>query len=536
MLFKPIRLSLLTQIALLLALVVIISTFLVSLLFSSMIDEMIESYMGKQAMTVAKLAAQNEGIIHAFNEQNPTDTMQPIAETIRKTTGASYVTIVNKKGIRYTNPNPDSIGKHTATSNDASLLKEQSVIYKDTGVSGPAIKAKTPIWNEQGNVIGVSSVGFLLNDIEDQAAAYRIKIIQLAIIPLTIGIIGAMVIARRIRKIILGLEPEEISSLFKEKQATLESIRDATIVINTHNQISSMNKKARLLFGDQTIQKGYAIKEEKLQALLREVLTFKEERVNQTIVFDNQLLIADLSPFLQNGQTEGVVLTARPVSEVEKLAEELSQIKAFSDNMRAQNHEFLNRLNTLYGLLRLGQYERAIQLISQEVQERQDVISFLVSSVSDPVIAACLLGKVNRSKELQVQLNIDIESSLSVSLTAGESQQIVSVIGNIIDNALEAARAYNGKEGKVSVSFTDFGKDIVFDIEDNGAGIPAHMEEVIFKEGYTTKTGENHGIGLMIVRHALQKLEGDIYMDKSQLGGTRFTIVLPKKGALYGND
>lgn len=536
MFFKPVRFSLLTQIALLLTIVVIISTFLVSLLFSSMIDEMVESYMGKQAMTVAKLTAQNEKIIDAFQEKNPTGTMQPIAETLRKTTGASYVTIVNTKGIRYTNPNLDSIGKHTATSNDASLLREQSVIYKDTGISGPAIKAKTPIWNGQGKVIGVSSVGFLLNDVEEQADVYRMKIIQLAMIPLAIGAVGAMIIARRIRKVILGLEPEEISSLFKEKEATLESIRDATIVINEQNQVSSMNRKARLLFGDQTIQKGYVIKEKKLQTLLKEVLTFKEERVNQPLVLENQLFIADLSPFLKNGQTEGVVLTARPMSEVEKLAEELSQMKAFSENMRAQNHEFLNKLNTLYGLLRLGQYERAMQLISQEVQERQDVIAFLVSSVADPMIAACLLGKLNRAKELQVSLTIDEESSLSVALTAQEAQQMVSIIGNIIDNALEAACIEKGKEGKVSVSFTDFGKEVVFDIEDSGAGVPAHMEEMLFKEGYTTKTGENHGIGLTIVHHALQRLKGDIYLSKSQLGGTRFTIVVPKKEDFYGID
>lgn len=527
--FKNIRFSLLTQLTLLLAFVVILSTFLVSILFSSMVEKMVEEYMGKQAMTVAKLTAQNEVILNSFEEDNPSLKMQPIAETIRKTTGASYVTIANMKGIRYTHPNPSLIGKHTLTSNEASLQRHQSVIYKDTGISGPAIKAKTPIWNKKREVIGVSSVGFLLNDVEKQVSSYKTKIIQLAGIPLAAGILGAIVIARRIRKIILGLEPEEISLLFKEKEATLESIRDATIAIDTNYRVTSMNKKARMLFGDQIVKKGYKIKDEQLKKLLMEVAAFKEERVNKTVLFETHFLIVDLSPMLQNDQLKGMVLTARPVSEVEKVTKELSKIKDFSENMRAQNHEFLNKLNTLYGLLCLGQTERAINIISQEVRERQDVISFLISSVADPLVAACLLGKLNRSKELQVSLEIEEESSLSVLLTIEESQQLVSVIGNVIDNALEAARRKNGDKGKVYISFTDFGKDMIFDVEDNGEGVPPHMEEIIFKEGYTTKKEGNHGIGLTIVQQSLRLLNGEVYISKSRMGGTRFTIAISKK-------
>lgn len=529
MVFKNIRINLMTQITLLLAFVVILSTVLVSILFTTMIDELVESYMGDQAMTVAKLAAQHEEIRTAFEEDNPSIQVQPIAETIRETSEASYVTIANIEGIRYSHPNPEFIGEHTATSNEASLERGESVIYKDVGISGPAIKAKTPIRNGEGEVIGVSSVGFLLNDIEEQVFLYRKKIIGLSAIPLALGIIGAIIIARRVRKIIWGLEPEEISLLFKEKEATLESIHDATISIDSSNKITSMNKKARLLFGTQGVRKGSFIKDSQLKNLLKDVFELKKERVNQTILLENQLLIADIAPILQNMEAEGAVLTVRPVSEVEKLSEKLSRMKEFSENMRAQNHEFLNKLNTLYGLLRLGHYERAISLISNEVTERQNVISFLVSSVSDPIIAACLLGKLNRSKELGVLLEIEEESSLSIALTSEESQELVSIIGNIIENALEAAHQNMGDQGKVSVSFTDFGNDILFDIEDNGPGISPQMEKLIFKEGYTSKKEENHGLGLTIVRHALQLLKGNIYLTESELGGTRFTIVVPKR-------
>ncbi|MER2090971.1 MAG: sensor histidine kinase [Sporosarcina sp.] len=524
---KKSRMTLLTQITSLITIVVLISTLLVSILFYIMIDDIVENYMGKQAMTVAKLTAQHPAIIQAFNEEKPSQIIQPIAETIRRTTGADYVTVASDKGLRYSHPNPENIGKPTATGNDPVLHMHQSVIYRGSGVSGPAIKAKTPVWNDKGEVIGVSSVGFLVNNIEQQVLNYRKRIIQLAIIPLIVGIIGAILIARRLKKLIFGLEPQEISFLFTEKEATLESIRDATITVNIEKEITSMNKRARELFDNQQLAVGSVITDIHLKKYIDNVIKTKESDINKKLLFDQQLYILDTSPIVLEDDVMGIVLTIRNVSEIEQLTEEFSKIKMFSENMRAQNHEFLNKLNTIYGLLTLKEYDRAIEIVSSEVSERQDIISFLISSVKDPLIAACLLGKVNRSKELQVRLDIDPESRLDSVSDNAKSNHFVPIIGNVIENAMEAARAKNGNKGMVNVSFTDLGNEIIFDIEDNGAGIPMAMEDVIFLDGYTTKNGGNHGIGLAIVKNAIGLLNGQIYVDTSELGGARFTIVIP---------
>lgn len=525
---KKSRVTLLTQMTLLIIVVVLTSTLLVSLLFSTMLDDIVENYMGKQAMTVAKLTAQNPTIIKAFEDADPSHIIQPISETIRQTTGADYVTVADEKGLRYSHPNPENIGKPTVTSNYPVLQEHRSIIYRGSGISGPAIKAKTPIWNTKGEVIGVSSVGFLVNNIEQQVLDYRKRIIHLAIIPLILGIGGAILIARRLKKLIFGLEPEEISFLFTEKEATLESIRDATITVNIKRKITSMNKRARELFNDQQLIVGSVITDQQLEKYIDEAIETKGAYTNKKLLFNQQLFILDASPIVIMNNIMGVVLTIRTVSEVEQLTEEFSKIKTFSENMRAQNHEFLNKLNTIYGLLTLKEYDRAIQIVSSEVSERQDIISFLMSSVKDPLIAACLLGKVNRSKELQVSLEIDADSKLDSILDNSKSNHFVPIIGNIIDNAMEAARKKQANKGLVKVSFTDLGREIIFDIEDNGPGIPTMMEDIIFQDGYTTKSGENHGIGLAIVKNSLELLNGQIYVDKSELGGARFTIVIPQ--------
>lgn len=519
--------KLLTQMIGLISIVICLMVIFVSAIFLTMIDDLTEESLGSQAMTVAKMAAQKEAIIDALGEQDPSIRIQPIAEEIRKSTGAGYVVIGNKENVRFSHQIEENIGKTMGTSSRASLEEGKSVIYKGTGISGDAIKAKTPIYNEEGSIIGVASVGFLTTEAERRMDEYQMKLFIFALFINLLGISGSVMIAKRVKKLIFNLEPEEISFLFKEKEATLESIRDATVALNTDYQVTSINKRARKLLQDQVEADG-KVTNSRLVDIASSIIHRRESLVHQRMVFGHQLYVADGSPIWQNGQTKGVVLTIRPVSEIEKIEEEISAVKSITDNIRAQNHEYLNKLNTIYGLMVLEEYDEARAFISDEVKERQDVVVFLTSSVKDPYIAACLLGKVHRSKEMKVRLQIDEESNISSVPASLNTKLFVTVLGNIIDNAMEAASQLRGEGACVYVSFTDIGNEVVFDIEDNGPGICLEWQEQIFIEGFTTKDGENHGIGLAIVKNTLEKLNGQLYISNKETGGAQFTIVIPK--------
>lgn len=510
------------------SIIILIMIVSVSALFSSMIDDMIKTSLGNQAMAVAKMTAQKGQIINAFKDSNPSLTIQPITEEIRKATGAGYVVIGNKENIRYSHHITKYIGKPMGTSNKPVFENNASIIYEGTGISGKAIKAKTPIYNENGEIIGVSSVGFLTSEVEEKIHTYRIKLLQSAIFILLVGIAGAVIISKRIKKLIFNLEPEEITYLFKEKEATLESIRDATVAVNKDGEVTSINKRARELLKHDEIEKGMRIEHSRLKALIKTVMEKHQNTVNHKIIFGDQLYLVDASPILEKQRTRGAVLTIRPVSEIEEIIDEVSKVQNVSDHIRSQNHEYLNKLNTIYGLITLEQYEEARNLISEEVKERQDIVVFLTSSVKDPFIAACLLGKINRSKELKVDLEIDKDSNLESIPAALNTKLLVSILGNLIDNAMEAAIRAHSYGASVKVSFTDIGSEIIFDIEDNGNGIPEEWQDLIFNQGFTTKEGENHGLGLAIVNNALKQLDGEIFISTSDSGGARFTIVLPK--------
>lgn len=516
------------QIVLLISIVVCASMALAGTVFTVIIDDIMHRYIGQQAMTVARLAAANETIIRAFDDPDPVRLIQPVAEKIRLETGASYVVIGNRDGIRYSHYDPEQIGKLMGTSNDPVFLEHRSVIYKGTGISGPAIKAKAPIYNARGELVGVSSVGYLYDDIEETIESYKDKIIHLSLLLLAGGILVAYFIARRVKALILGLEPEEISFLFKEKEATFESIRDAIVAVDTQEKIVSMNKRARELFHDQQMTIGAKLQQAQLKEAMRTVIESAQVQSNQRIFLGSEVYLMHAAPIMQQGRVRGVAFTFRTASEIGQLTDEVSKIKSFSDHMRAQNQEYLNKLNTIHGLLVLERYEQAIELISDEVRERQDVIAFLMDSVKEPLVAACLLGKINRSKELKVRLEIDPDSHLTRILPETDAKALVTILGNIIDNGMEAARDNKGADAQVKVSFTDFGNDLIFDIEDNGPGISKDKQQTIFVQGFSTKPGDHRGLGLAIVKHALLTVKGQIFIDRSPLGGSRFTIVIPK--------
>lgn len=524
--FKKPRL--LTQMVVFISVIILITVVSVSALFSSMIDDMIKTSLGNQAMTVAKMTAQKEHIIEAFKDPNPSLIIQPIAEEIRKSTGAGYVVIGNKENLRYSHHITKYIGKPMGSSNINVFENNASIIYEGTGISGKAIKAKTPIYDKDGEIIGVSSVGFLTSEVEGKIDSYRLKLLQFSIFILLVGITGAIIISKRVKNLIFNLEPEEISFLFKEKEATLESIRDATVAVNKNGEVTSINKRARELLKHDEIEKGVQMEHSRLNALIKSVMKSQQNVINQKVIFGHQLYLVDAAPILEKQRTRGAVLTIRPVSEIEEIIDQVSKVQNVSDHIRAQNHEYLNKLNTIYGLITLEQYDQARELISEEVKERQDIVVFLTSSVKDSFIAACLLGKINRSKELKVELEIDKDSNLESIPSTLNTKLLVSILGNLIDNAMEAAVRANSNRAYVKVSFTDIGSDIIFDIEDNGKGIPEEWQDMIFIEGFTTKEGENHGLGLAIVKNAITKLNGEIFITTSDSGGAQFTIVLPK--------
>lgn len=240
-------------------------------------------------------------------------------------------------------------------------------------------------------------------------------------------------------------------------------------------------------------------------------------------------VVVNRVPIVHEGEIEGAVATFRSRREIIDLSQALTQASRDVDMLRAQAHEFSNKLYTISGLLQLQRIEEALALIHQETERAQAQMSFLMRHVADAVLSGTLLGKLTRARELGVTLEIDEQSSLSCPLTPTGQEVMMSVVGNLLDNACHAAlNGPHGDQPTVRLFFTDLGEQLLIEVEDNGAGVPAEHAESIFAEGFSTKTGKHRGIGLALVARLCRQHGGAVTLEESELGGACFIAVLDR--------
>ncbi|RNB53678.1 sensor histidine kinase [Brevibacillus gelatini] len=531
-------LSLQTRMILLITIGIILIISSVGAVFSSIVASSIEEQIGKRALSVAKIVAHDPELRGAFQSSSPSELIQPIAENVRLQTGAEFVVVGNRDGIRYSHPLPDRIGKSmVGGDNEPGLIYGQSYISKAIGSLGPSLRGKVPIRDDNGAVIGIVSVGFLLEDIEEAIDDYQEKVFLITLIALVCGIAFAIGLSRYLKRLTLGLEPEEIAALYVERNAVLESVREGIVAIDRNSEITMMNKAAiRILeLPEEDIQRKHIL-DVLPDSRMPEVLETGEQQLDRETITSGKEIIVNRLPIKLGDKIVGVVSSFRPKSEIDKLTSELSQVRRYADVLRAQTHEFHNLLYTISGLLQLGSVQEAIELITSETTAQEELLLFVARRIPDPMIGALLLGMHNRAKELKIQLVIDQDSHLKVLPAHINRQQVIVLLGNLLQNALEAVNDAAVSQKRVDVYLADTEEELLFEIADSGPGVPDEWREKIFAYGFSTKEGEDRGLGLAKVRGIAEEMGGYIVVGKSDWGGALFTVSLPKEGRIGSEE
>ncbi|KHD85328.1 ATPase [Heyndrickxia ginsengihumi] len=506
-------------------------TTLLTVYFMMVESKQIEEQKGRLALEISKTVANMPTIIQAFQTKNPSKTIQPLAEKIRKQTGAEFIVVGNKKGIRYSHPIKSRIGKKMiGGDNKRAIVKGESYISKAKGSLGASLRGKAPIFNQRGEIIGVVSVGFMLEDIQHQMYMRLMKVVIVAVIALIVSILGSVLLARNIRKDTMGLEPYEIAALYKEKRAILHAVKEGILAIDEHGFIITMNQPAKQLLHinrkvrqtkvDQLIPAGF----------LYEVLDSKQPQTDAELIWKDKILIVNTTPILnEQGEISGVVASFRDKSEVEDMVNTLSEVRKYSEDLRAQTHEFTNKLHVISGLLQLGEYDEVIQMIQEETAMLQSQHKLLFEQIKDAKVQAIILGKLGKASEKKISLEIDTNSDLRPLPKHIKLSQLIVIIGNLIDNAFEAVAKLTNP--LVIFFATDIGEDMIIEISDNGNGITGEEISHIFERGFTTKTNRaQHGFGLANVKEAVDELGGYIEVHSKAGNGTTFTVYIPKRG------
>lgn len=471
----------------------------------------------QQMIGVAQSVARLPAVRTAMDDPAPATEIQPIAELIRRASGVTYVVVTDEHGIRYSHPNPELIGKRVST--DPSVpLSGKMYVGTQTGTLGESWRVKVPIRDADGSVIGTASVGILESQLRADLLAQLPGLVPWVVGGALVGLLGAYWVSRVVWRRIHRLEPEEIAALLETRDAMLHSIGEGLVAIDAHGRLALLNDEAQRLLG----LSADAVGERARAVLDPDVLDLLDARpdTRRLVLSGERILVAQRSEAVVEGDRVGTVLILRDRTELHTVLRDLDGARDLTSALRAQAHEFANLMHTVSGLIELGRPGEAVDFIARSGYGGALTAGGLVPAVTDPAVTALLMAKLATARERGVSLEVDPDSTCPPDDTA----DVVTVIGNLIDNAVSAA----GSGGTVQVSLaTDpKGGTLRLAVEDDGPGVAVADRERIFRSGYSTSGADARGLGLALVARIVARRGGAIEVDESSLGGARFSVVM----------
>jgi two-component system, CitB family, sensor kinase len=502
--------------------ILVLTVTLGGVLYSRISNESLSREYQLRALGIATTVAQMPEVVAALESGDPQHVLQEVATRVRAQAQPDYVVVSDRNGVRYSHPNPDLIGR--TLEEPVAVLDGESHVGTDIGSLGASANAKAPIRAADGSVIGQVSVG-ILETVENDEVTQQIWLIAAySAVVLLISGAGSLLLARRIKRVTFDLEPAEIASLLQEREALLHGIKEAMIGVDDDGCVTVINAEARRL-----LHLDGSILGERLEGLLpvgrlRDILSGKEAGADQVVITDDALLVVNRMPVNLAGRSIGAVVTLRDRTEVEDLVRDLRSVRGLMEALRAQEHEYANRLHVVDGLLEMGELEKARSFVSTISDTSRSLGEGLRARLEPPELAALLFAKITVAAEQDVLVTVTDDSQLRQPFL--ETQALVTIIGNLLDNAVDAV-ATEPVPRQVSIHLDD-SSGIFISVTDSGPGVPASKVHEVTTDGFTTKDsqpGMRRGIGLALVARIVHRSGGT--MDVFRGPGGRFEVWIP---------
>jgi two-component system, CitB family, sensor histidine kinase DctS len=484
-----------------------------------------EEELGKRAMITSRTVAQLPEVKAHIQENEGWKTIEPVVEKIRVINEADYIVVMNMDGVRYSHPVKEMLGTESKGKDESAAFADHTFISKAKGEMGTAVRAFVPIKNENLEQIGVVAVGHVIPGFNEVFQDLKDEMTLILLLVLSFGIIGAWLLARHLKQQMFYLEPHEIVRMLEERTATFHSMHEGVIAIDIQEHISIFNEKAKHIFNVSGDVVGQPIREVIPDTRLPEIIELSRPVYNQEIRVKGKVIMSNRVPIKVNGHIIGAVAIFQDRTEVARMAEELTGVKAFVEALRVQNHEHMNKLHTIAGLLQLGKYKKAMQYVFQVSEEKGILTKFLNQRIKNESLAGLLLSKVGRGKELGIEVVIDSESRFEVFPEHLDQHDFVTILGNLIENAFDAVERI--PEARIDISIEQNSEVCALLVEDNGSGMKEAVKKHIFQRGYTTKGENGSGIGLYLVQQIVEKGKGEMEITSQENQGTSFIITFP---------
>lgn len=520
--------SLQTKIALLVCTVVALALLVANILITHSVSADIENSIGENAADIARIVARSSVVIEGLTGKRDEKDIRDFASEISKATNVEYIVVMDMSGIRKSHPTASLIGEHFVGGDEIAVLKEgREYTSIAKGTLGPALRAFSPVFGPDGRQVGAVAVGILLGNVQQSIAQSQAIIYFATGIGLLIGVAGALLLARSIKKTMFGLEPFAIAKLLEERSAMLHSVREGILAIEKNSRITLVNEEAMRIFNLAGIEQdlvGKPVNDYIANSRLTEVLDTGKVELDQEQDINGVAILTNRMPIMVNGQIVGAIATFRDKSEIKHLADRLTGVSNYAEALRAQAHEFMNKLHVILGMARMGCYDEISPYIAGIAKHYQAEVGFVARRIKDPVLAGFLLGKLSRAREMGIDFALAEESFLPRSSSPDISHELITIIGNLVDNAMDAVA--EASEKRVTLHIEQDCGVVTIEVVDTGIGISADAVTKMFEKGYSTKASDR-GLGLFLVQRSVSKLGGDIAVSSGSGQGARFQVELP---------
>ena len=515
-------------------LILVVSVFIIAALaqyFTASFEDYLATHVRDMAMNQAKIIASNDSIITAVKHRDY-KRLATIADKLQSGTDFDYVVIGDTHSIRLYHPNPDKIGYPMQFTKPGALEKGESYFITGKGSIGMAMRAKTPIFDDDGKIIGVVSIGYLISKIDSWRSDFLLPMAGVFILLLLVLMLLSWFFAAHIRRQMLGMEPKQIARVVRQQEALFSSVYEGLIAVDPDGCITAINRSARKMLGLSSPGRKWLGKPiaDVVQPADFFTQQIAEKRQDAMVNFNGLSVIANREAIRSGDELLGAIISFRSKDEIATLNAQLTQIKQYVESLRTLRHEHLNWMSTINGLLQMKEYDKVLAMVQGESQAQQQLIDSLRGAFADRQVAGLLFGKVQRARELGLTMTIVPGSQLHKLPEGLDSTEFAAIVGNLLDNAFEASLRTQQGNKVVELYLSDEGDEVIIEVADQGCGVPEALREKIFEQGVSTRTDEpgEHGIGLYLIASYVRRCNGVITLEDNSPCGTLFSLFLPK--------
>ena len=443
------------------------------------------------------------------------------------------ISFVSRENIRLYHSNHELIGtEYDGAIPEFEKVSKEYYTSNETGPSGSQRRAYAAVYDKNGNYTGFVMTILLLENIKAETLQILFIFALITIAAILIELIISAELSSSIKKSLHGYEPNVFSAMFQVRDNILESLNEGVLAVDKNGVVQFANRSAAKMFGKKKAKEliNTPFTDCCNDGFIKNVISTGEKEFNiQEQSIDNSNVLIDCIPIKEKDDIIGAVAILHNREEYTKLMEDLAGTRYLVDSMRANNHDFTNKLHVIMGLIQMEMYDDAVSYIENISIVQRETISKIMSVVDEPSIAALLIGKSARASELNIKFILNDESHYSKTDLLLPSELMVTVIGNLIDNAFEAINIKDIQRQK-ELRFGIYSREnaLLITVEDTGIGISKDNLEHIYDNGFSTK-GEGRGTGLYQVKEMIEAIGGKITVESQENVGTSFTVIFQNK-------